>query len=184
MNTITLVCKQCQKTFEYPHKEYNRQTKKVGRSNDDFYCSRRCNMVHKNTNMSELEKETRSNKMKSIMTGNTHGKNNKKGKFTKLLTKTKYRNAKTGWVVDIDEDFLCELWEKQSGKCAITGLDLSIPTYSTPKTPKMASLDRINPNIGYTRDNVQFLAYSINMAKNDFLNEEIVELMKEVGKQR
>ena len=183
MSTISLVCKQCQKTFDYPKKEYNRQTKKVGRSDDDFYCSRRCNMLYKTNNMSESEKLTRSNKMKSTMMGNTYGRKNKKGKFTKILTKTKYRNAKTGWVVDVDEDFLCELWEKQSGKCAITGLDLSIPDYCTTKTPKMASLDRINSNIGYTKDNVQFLAYSINMAKNDFLNEDIIELIKEISRQ-
>jgi hypothetical protein len=60
------------------------------------------------------------------------------------------------------------LWGAQNGRCAISGLPLIRRTFGTKKAPNVASLDRINSEIGYIKGNVQFVAYSLNLAKQDF----------------
>jgi len=77
--------------------------------------------------------------------------------------------------MEITEEFLQKLWDKQDGRCAITGIVLVKPKFMIKKQPNTASLDRIDSSLGYNRDNVQFVAYSANMAKSDFTEEQIRE---------
>lgn len=64
-------------------------------------------------------------------------------------------------VFDLDAKFLWELFIKQNGKCAISGLDISLD--------KNASVDRINSKLGYTEDNVWWVHQDINKMKLDFV---------------
>ena len=70
--------------------------------------------------------------------------------------------------MDIDEDHLVEVWAKQGGKCIYTNIPMIMPNSNTAKQPHTGSLDRIDSSIGYLRGNIQFVCYSINVAKNDF----------------
>ena len=45
------------------------------------------------------------------------------------------------------------------------------------KTPTKASLDRIDPNIGYVKGNVEFVCYCVNVMKNDFSKEKIIDFI-------
>ena len=77
---------------------------------------------------------------------------------------------------DITTEFLIELWYKQEGKCAITGVKMK-HKYSTPHS---SSLDRKDSSKGYTKDNVQLVCKSINMLKNDHTQEEVMDFIEEV----
>lgn len=94
------------------------------------------------------------------------------------LSEIRYRAYKKNMDFDLDCEFLWRLYEeKQNKKCAITNLsiDLNID----------ASLDRIDSNLGYTKDNVWWVHKDINKMKmdlslKDFINYcEIIILNKE-----
>lgn len=82
--------------------------------------------------------------------------------------------------IDVTPDYLEKLWEEQNGKCAITGLPINLQYWNTRKTPFSASLDRKDSSRGYLKGNVQFVAYSVNMAKNNFTDEQIKEFFDAV----
>jgi hypothetical protein len=67
------------------------------------------------------------------------------------------------------------LFQKQSGKCAISGLKLELAESRRTNQTMTASLDRINSSKGYTLDNIQWVHKDVNKMKNtmsqsNFLN--------------
>jgi hypothetical protein len=69
-------------------------------------------------------------------------------------------------------DFIHELWEKQGGKCCLTGTDFELVTGGNCGykrfNPNSASVDRIDNSKGYTPDNVRLVCTAINLAINEF----------------
>lgn len=63
------------------------------------------------------------------------------------------------------------LFQKQQGRCVLSGLELSFK-------PKTASLDRIDSSQGYTNHNVQWVHKDINRMKQDFSEERFRELCR------
>ncbi|MGL5077132.1 MAG: hypothetical protein ACRDBG_15085 [Waterburya sp.] len=72
---------------------------------------------------------------------------------------------------------LLALAEKQRYKCALTGWDINVES----SKKKTASLDRINPKMGYTIDNVQWTHKDINLMKLTHSQERFIELCKAVA---
>lgn len=66
--------------------------------------------------------------------------------------------------VEIDEFFVLELFEKQNKKCYWFNVDL-IPS-NIEKFPNQPSLDRLDRNIGYTKENVVLACYTANIGRN------------------
>lgn len=62
---------------------------------------------------------------------------------------------------DLTLEFLDELIAKQDFKCHYSGLPIDAKT----RNGITASLDRRDSNLGYTRDNVQFVSTNVNMSK-------------------
>lgn len=71
---------------------------------------------------------------------------------------------KKGLSCDLDYVYLKSMWEKQSGRCFY----FNIPLAFAKSTPNSASLDRISPNKGYTKDNVVWASKMANFGKNAF----------------
>ena len=82
------------------------------------------------------------------------------------LRKVRYRSKKYKHDNELDINFLLDIYNKQKGKCAITGLKM---TYSVGNgwTYKNVSIDRIDPTKGYTKENVQLVCWIINIMKHD-----------------
>ena len=74
-----------------------------------------------------------------------------------------------------------QLFEKQKGKCALSGLPLEFPKDRNPHGGN-ASLDRIDSKGGYTLNNVQWLHKDINIMKNAFKQGHFLEMCKAVAK--
>lgn len=74
-----------------------------------------------------------------------------------------------------------ELFQKQKGKCALSGLPLDFPKDRNPHGGT-ASFDRINSEKGYTVDNVQWVHKDINRLKNVFQQTYFIELCKTVAR--
>ena len=71
---------------------------------------------------------------------------------------------------EITIDYLVSLWEKQQGRCALTGKKM-IHKHNSPYT---VSVDRIDSSVGYYEGNVQLVCQSVNLAKNGYSNEEFL----------
>lgn len=162
MPKITLSCKQCSTEFQGETKEVERR-KKEGRNY--FFCSRSCSTKYNNSRRSLETRQKISDALSKRSSGNLYAL---KGNFTRTLRQVYKRDKKH----EMTEDFLQTLWDKQEGKCALSGIQLQHYDFKTKKAPNNASLDRIDSSRGYLKDNVQFVAYSLNLAKVDFDNDQ------------
>lgn len=73
--------------------------------------------------------------------------------------------AVRGIPVEVTIEDLQEQYEKQGGRCALTGLPIRIGSL---KTGREASVDRIDNARGYTKDNIQWVHKDVNLMKNKF----------------
>ena len=103
--------------------------------------------------------------------------------------KMKWSAQKRGieWDDDVTLEYCWDLYEKQGGKCALSGLSLKITgAKHEPITGKngninrkldlTASLDRVDSNLHYTRGNLQWVHVRINFMKNTFNQQEFVKM--------
>ena len=78
----------------------------------------------------------------------------------------------------ITKEFIWELFNKQDGKCALTGMPLTIDYRGSNHT---ASLDRIDSSKGYTEENVQWIHKHVNLMKNKLDQGYFVDLCSKVA---
>ena len=85
--------------------------------------------------------------------------------LAKLYSSLGYNRKKQGyeWTVTVD-DFV-EQYEKQGGRCALSGVVLTHYRDGGGAKSFNCSIDRINPQLGYTKKNIQIVAYSVNIMK-------------------
>jgi hypothetical protein len=67
----------------------------------------------------------------------------------------------------ITPELLVELWEKQDGRCAISGVILTHHTDGSGLKEFNASIDRIDSTQGYIPGNIQLVAYRANVLKQN-----------------
>lgn len=101
------------------------------------------------------------------------------------LSNASTRSKKFKFDFDLPKGFIKVLWDKQNGKCALSGKELDwIPqpkgSADTRANDFRASLDRINSKKGYTIDNVRLICWYVNDFKKDrsdaTLKERVLEL--------
>lgn len=94
-----------------------------------------------------------------------------RGRMYDLLESAKGRAKNKSLPIDIDLDFLLNLYEQQNGKCKLTGIDFTFEI-NKEKTrnflPFNPSLDKIDSKKGYTKDNVRLVCTIVNLALNNF----------------
>jgi hypothetical protein len=84
---------------------------------------------------------------------------------------------------ELDNSYLWELFLQQNKKCALSGLEISFGGgIGVKRTEITASLDRIDSNKGYTKDNVQWVHKHINKLKWDFPQNYFLDLVKRIAK--
>lgn len=102
-------------------------------------------------------------------------------KLIKLLRErclnAKLRAKSKNIYFDITKEDLLNLWDKQNGKCALTGLDMTYDRYKG-RIYTNVSVDRIDSSKGYTKDNIQLVCMAANQAKSDLTDEELYEICK------
>lgn len=80
---------------------------------------------------------------------------------------------------ELTVDYLMYLWNKQQGKCALSGIKMTT-FLCHGRTPTNVSVDRIDPNKGYTMDNVQLVCMACNQMKNDLTIDELYHFCKQI----
>jgi hypothetical protein len=95
--------------------------------------------------------------------------------FKVILNRTLQRG--THAVRDIDEFDLYMMGIKQDWKCAYTGIPLEFArggSYVNKTNPMIATMDRIDSNLPYTKDNVELVIWEYNRFKSDYPIDKLV----------
>lgn len=95
-----------------------------------------------------------------------------KGTISNKRQSASRRAKKDGLEFELTTKFLTQLWEKQQGLCARTGVEMGRigDKWLSP------SIDRINPQKGYTEDNVHWVCWRYNDAKKAMSDDAFVAL--------
>ena len=96
-------------------------------------------------------------------------------KLQQALKGTRRRSKEKNIYNDLTLDYIMYLWEKQNGKCALTGIQMTYKFYEG-RVNTNVSIDRIDSTKGYSKDNVQLVCMAANQMKNDLSMEEFVQM--------
>lgn len=94
----------------------------------------------------------------------------------KQLAQIKHRAVKNNIPFDLDAEYMISLWDSQSGMCFYTDSILNINN-NIKHNRNSASLDKIVPELGYTKGNVVWCTQRINVMKNDATLDEMKKWM-------
>lgn len=172
VDNVVLNCATCGNEFSKSGKEYRRQVKN-GRS--DFYCSISCAGKRKENlaRMSEMCKAS------AIVFNISDYAGNRADEFTGLREHLRRAQQRKDKYEGLTLEHLLEVWERQEGRCAYTGVELAQPLNcggnNGVSKNYLASLDRIDSGIGYRNGNVQFVSVTVNRLKNDMSEEEVID---------
>jgi hypothetical protein len=89
------------------------------------------------------------------------------------------RAVKNKLELDFKIDYLHELWEKQKSKCKISNINMTY-IMGQGRIPTNVSIDRIDSNKGYIKNNIQLVCMAVNQMKSDLKIEELVYFCKEI----
>jgi len=176
-----IICATCSNEHEIRQSDYNRKIK-VGQNK--FYCSLKCSgkADYKN-NPSKLEKNKGNI---SLLKGHEANRLDQYSPFKYHANKARSRSKQKGYITDLTTEYLKEIWDKQNGTCPYTKIQMELSRTSgdedIKKTPIKASLDRIDPSIGYVQGNVEFVCYCVNVMKNDFTKDQMVDFINQIKK--
>lgn len=94
-----------------------------------------------------------------------------KGRLNGLLGSARLRANKANKPFDLDIDWLLDRYDEQDGKCILTDIVLEFKTeaqHGRSYYPFSPSLDKIDSNGSYTKDNTRLVCTLINLAMNKF----------------
>lgn len=176
---VKIICEECGKEHEIRRSDYNRKIK-LGQTK--FYCSLKCSgKADYKKNPKKLEKN-KGNIL--LLKGYEANRLDEFSPFKYSLNKARSRSKERGEQTDLTLEYLKEIYENQKGLCAYTNIKMEIPRSSQDedikKSPTKLSLDRIHSHTGYFKGNVEFVCYCINVMKNDFSKQQIIDYLKQI----
>lgn len=92
----------------------------------------------------------------------------------------KHARQKQGVEWGITSEDLADLWEEQAGRCAVTNLIMTHHRDGSGNKAFNASIDRINPEVGYLKQNVQLVCYTVNIMKHALSPDEFFFWIKSI----
>tara|TARA_S200000501_G_scaffold326762_1_gene325538 strand:+ start:5692 stop:6198 length:507 start_codon:yes stop_codon:yes gene_type:complete len=95
----------------------------------------------------------------------------RKSYFSKICSAQKYmhssgKRAPKGLAWAIDPEYLLDLFDAQKGRCGYSGVLMTTFRDGTGSHDLNASIDRIDPEQGYTKDNIHLVCYRVNLMKH------------------
>ena len=99
-----------------------------------------------------------------------------KGWATRCFTDIK----KSPWQMTINRDDLIDLYKVQKGRCAVTGFKFKF--ISKNHCMSRPSVDRLDRNKGYNKDNIRLVWMWINMARNMWTDSQLIACAKLLAK--
>ena len=106
------------------------------------------------------------------------------GQLAHRVRAAKTRSKRFGIPFDLDLSHLCLLWDAQKGRCALSGLPFALDDGAKGKQAFRPSLDRIKPEMGYTRDNVRLVATIVNFGINKWGYDAFLQVCRAVARKK
>ena len=102
------------------------------------------------------------------------------GKVPKMaFIKIRNRASKKHKLFDITLEYISDLFDKQRGKCALSGMDLTFYVDGNPN--QSASLDRVDSSKGYIKGNVQWIHKDVNFMKQSYSDKYFIEMCDRIS---
>jgi hypothetical protein len=102
----------------------------------------------------------------------------------RLLAKKRHLAKKDGPEVTITFEHLIDLWNRQNGRCALSGRKMVWKEKSNRSTvvhsQDVASIDRIDQRLGYVPGNVRLVCWRVNTFRGHFPDEELIEFCRDI----
>lgn len=99
-----------------------------------------------------------------------------------MLSQVKSRAEKRGLEFNLDLEWFSS--RLKHGRCEVTGMPMEAPqarcsveNFPRRRSPWRATVDRINPLQGYTKDNSRMVVLIFNLAKAEFSDSDVVRMM-------
>lgn len=147
--------KEHRREYKKQYREINKE--KLKNSHKEYYIKNRENILQKQKNSKILNRE------KYLKKSKRYRINNWSGYFiSRIKKRSKDRFSED---VDFDSDYLKDLFSRQKGKCYWTNLKMVLEVSN--KNPFQVSIDRLDNNKGYTKDNIVLCCMMINYARNN-----------------
>lgn len=97
-----------------------------------------------------------------------------------ILYLARKRASSKNLEIDLDIDFIRKLLKPM--KCSVTNIDLKFRDGNKKHiTYNMPSIDRIDCSKGYTKDNVQIVAWCYNNIKSTMTDDETIDIILEMA---
>jgi len=98
-----------------------------------------------------------------------------------LLSNAKWRSKRFKLDCDLDNEWITERLKKWT--CELTWIKFNREEwYNKRASPFSPSIDKINPNKWYTKDNCRIICFCVNMARSDWWDEVLLKMCKAVVK--
>jgi hypothetical protein len=94
-----------------------------------------------------------------------------------LLFRAAAHAKKKGLPFDLDHEWAKENW---TGKCALTGIEFKSGKGKKGPTPYSASIDKIDPAKGYTKENSRFILCGVNFLKGIGTDDDMYHIAHEL----
>ena len=94
------------------------------------------------------------------------------------------KRTKPTRIAEISAEYLQELWQKQAGRCALTDKPMVLDVLDKRgwrNQKDRVSVDRINPDLGYTRENTQLVTAMANICKNAYQQPDFIDMCHAVS---
>lgn len=85
----------------------------------------------------------------------------------------KARAAARNLPYDLDREYMLAIWD---GVCALSGVPINCHKGSM----YIGSIDRVNPELGYVKGNVQWVSWQVNRAKGEYSLEDLITMCRAV----
>ena len=166
----TKICTNCKIERLISHFYYNSYRKKYESTCNECGKIRCKNWRLKNPEKNKLSHVTSKLKLKL--------KNPALYRIIKLMASMRSRYHNKKMIKNITSADLLDIYEKQNGKCFYTGIQMKLES-NTERDLFLMSIDRIDSNIGYIKENVVLCCWGLNVLKGPHSNDDLFKSLKE-----